>query len=173
MPKTFLDIKKILSTLRLRDDMKIADFGCGSGGWVLAILSMINDSTIYAIDILDEPLSALEGKLKMHHFSSNIITLKKNVEEGTGLKDDYFDLVLLTNLLFQIDDKKKVFEEARRVLKKGGKILVVDYKEDSKIGPEVKVSSKEIKELADSLDLKLFKEFEAGDNHFGLILRKA
>ena len=69
--------------------------------------------------------------------------------------------------------KEKVLEEAKRILKKGGKILIVDWKEEAAdIGPERKVSIEEIKKIAKKLELKVEREFEAGSFHFGLILVK-
>ena len=83
------------------------------------------------------------------------------------------DLVLMTNLLFQAGKKKEIFEEAKRILKSSGKILVVDWKENSPQGPqEGRISEKEVKKMAENLGFKLEKEFEAGIYHYGLVLRK-
>jgi len=83
------------------------------------------------------------------------------------------DLVLMTNLLFEADDKKGVMEEGKRVLKKGGEILVVDWKVNASTGPEKdRVSAEEVKGIAKDLDLKLEKEFEAGSYHYGLLFSK-
>jgi len=49
------------------------------------------------------------------------------------------DLVLLTNLLFQVQDRKAVFIEANRILKIGGRVLIVEWNENATIGPEQKL----------------------------------
>jgi ubiquinone/menaquinone biosynthesis C-methylase UbiE len=79
----------------------------------------------------------------------------------------------MTNLLFECDDKKAVFQEAKRVLKPSGRILVVDWQKDNPLTKQIeKVSFEEIKKIAEELNLKLEREFPAGAYHYGLIFIK-
>ena len=74
-------------------------------------------------------------------------------QNGSKLTDDSLDLVLITNLLFQVEDEKAVLVEAKRVLKPGGKILVVEWLADSSLGPkEKRVSANKVKQLAEEMD---------------------
>jgi ubiquinone/menaquinone biosynthesis C-methylase UbiE len=165
----FLNPEKILEKLNLNKKMVAADFGCGSGGWTIPLAKKVK--WVFAIDIQQEPLSALRSRMRMEKVF-NIDPLKGNVEGKTTLISESCDLVLMTNLLFQVEDIKKVFEEAKRVLKKGGKILVVDWKENAEVGPEKRVSKEKIEEIAKEVGLIFEKEFEAGIYHFGLIFSK-
>jgi ubiquinone/menaquinone biosynthesis C-methylase UbiE len=165
----FLNPEKILEKLNLNKKMVAADFGCGSGGWAIPLAKKIK--WVFAIDIQQEPLSALRSRMRMEKVF-NIDPLKGNVEGKTTLISESCDLVLMTNLLFQVDEIKKVFEEAKRVLKKGGEILVVDWKESAEVGPEKRVSVEKVKEVAKEVGLNFEKEFEAGIYHFGLIFSK-
>ena len=152
--------------------MVAADFGSGSGGWAIPLAKKLEEGKVYAIDILEEPLSALRAKTKLEKIF-NIETIKSDVEKGSKLFNESCDFVLMTNLLFQCEDKKKVIEEGKRVLKPGGKILVVDWKLDASLGPkESRVSAEEVKKIAEEIDLKLEKEFEAGSYHYGLVFLK-
>ena len=171
MEKEFLNPKKILEKLNLKKDLIAADFGCGSGGWVIPLAKILEDGKIYAIDILEEPLSALKGKAKLEGIS-NIELVKNDVEKGVRLLSQSCDLVLMTNLLFECENKKKVLEEGKRVLKKEGKLLIVDWKKESKIGPAEKVSPEEVKKMAKDIGFKLEKEFEAGPHHWALVFSK-
>jgi ubiquinone/menaquinone biosynthesis C-methylase UbiE len=165
----FLNPSEVLKKIRLKKNMVAADFGCGSGGWAIPLAKKLK--WVFAIDILEEPLSALRSKARMERIL-NIDALKANVERGTTLISESCDLILMTNLLFEVDDIKKVLEEGKRVLRKGGKILVVDWKEEAEVGPERRVSPEKIKELAKEIGLKFEEEFEAGVYHFGLIFSK-
>lgn len=168
----FLKPNEVLKKLKLKEDIIAVDFGCGSGGWVIPLAEKLEDGKIYAIDILEEPLSALRAKAKLAKIS-NIQTILADVEKKTEIFEESCDLVLITNLLFQSDDKKKVLEEAKRVLKKGGRILVVDWQETAPLGPEEgRVSPEEVKETALDLNLRIEKEFDAGPYHFGLVFTK-
>jgi len=164
----FLDPEKILEKLDLNKKMVAADFGCGSGGWAIPLAKKVK--WVFAIDILEEPLSALRSRMKMEKVF-NIDPLRGNVEGKTTLISESCDLVLMTNLLFQVDDIKKVLEEGKRVLKKGGKILIVDWIKDNPLTKEIEwVDFEKIKKIAAEIGLKLEKEFEAGLYHQGLIL---
>jgi len=155
--------------------MTAADFGCGSGGWVIPLAKRLEQGLVYAIDIQEEPLSALESKLKLEGIQ-NIKKILSDIEIENGSKVPALssDLVLMTNLLFQTEKKKEVFMEANRILKPKGKILVVDWKPEVSLGPEEgRVSPEEVKKLAEEFNLKLRKEFSAGDYHYGLVFEKA
>src|SRR3989344_7043258 len=167
--ENFLNPIQTLKQLKINKNMVAADFGSGSGGWVLPLAKILENGKIFAVDILAEPLSALESKAKLNNLS-NIETIRADVEKGVNILSGSCDLVLLTNLLFQLENKKAVFEEAKRVLRSGGKILVVDWKKTAKMGPEQnRVSPVEVKKIAKEVGLELEKEFEAGKCHFSLV----
>jgi len=168
----FLNPSEVLKQLKLRKDMIACDFGCGSGGWVIPLAKKLEEGNVFAIDILEEPLSALRSRAKSEKIF-NIETRKADVEKWTHLLNESCDLVLMTNLLFEVEDKKKVLEEARRVLKPRGEILIVDWLKDNPLTPTIEFcSTEEIKKIADEIGLKLGKEFEAGLYHWGLIFQK-
>ena len=168
---TFLNPQKILGVLKLRENYIAADFGCGSGGWAIPLAKKLKTGKVYAVDILEEPLSVLKSKLTFEKIN-NAEAIRSNVEKTSKLLSNSCDLILMTNLLFESEEKESILKEGERVLKKGGRILVVDWKTDSPLGPENKVSPESVKKIAQNTGLKVEKEFEAGIYHWGLILVK-
>src|SRR4030042_602922 len=112
----FLNPEEVLKQLKLKEGMTAADFGCGSGGWVIPLAKKIEGGKVYAIDILEEPLSALRAKIKLEKII-NVETILAFIEQGVDIFEGSCDLVLMTNLLFEAEDKKKVLEEGKRLLK--------------------------------------------------------
>jgi ubiquinone/menaquinone biosynthesis C-methylase UbiE len=168
----FLNPSEILSQLNLQKSQVAADFGAGSGGWAIPLAQILSEGRVFAIDILEGPLSALLSAAKLAKIL-NIQTQVADVTKGTKLIPNSCDLVLMTNLLFQCPDKKAVLEEGKRVLKEAGKILLVDWKKSASFGPrERAVVLEDIKKMAEECGLKIEKEFEASPYHFGLILIK-
>lgn len=167
----FLNPSEVLKQLELRKDMVAADFGSGSGGWVMPLAKELAKGKVYAIDILEEPLSVLGAKIKTAKIS-NAKTIRADVESDSNLSGNSCDVVLMTNLLFEVEDMKKVLKEGKRVLKEGGKILVVDWKKGAPFGPKENVLPEDVKKIAEEIGLKLEKEFEAGIYHWGLIFEK-
>jgi ubiquinone/menaquinone biosynthesis C-methylase UbiE len=170
MEKEFLNPEKILEKLEFHKKMRVADFGCGSGGWAIPLAKRVQ--WVFALDLQPEALSALRSKMKMDKVF-NIDPLLADVEEKTTLLSESCDWVLMTNLLFQVKNKKKVLEEGKRVLKKGGKILIVDWVKDNPVTEEVEyVDFEKIKSIANELGLKVEQEFEGGIYHKVLVLVK-
>ena len=172
MNPRFIDPNDILKQLNLKEGMTAADFGCGSGGWVIPLAKQLEGGKVYAIDILEEPLSALKAKASLEKIT-NIQSIVADVEKGVDIWEESCDLVLMSNLLFQCEDKKKVLQEGKRVLRPGGRVLIVDWQKDNPLTPEIEwVDFSQIKKIAKDLNLKLEKEFEAGIYHYGLVLVK-
>jgi len=172
MPE-FLSPNQILSQLDLKSTMVVADFGCGSGGWVIPLAKILEDGRVWAVDIQEEALSALESKLQLYRIS-NVKKVVADIERGVSqISSSSLDLVLMSNLLFQVEDKKAVFEEAERVLKRGGKVLVVDWVKNAPFGPkEGVISPEEVKEIAQNVGFRFEKEIPAGGYHYALLFVK-
>ena len=171
---SFLNPEEVLDQLNLKPDMVAAEFGCGSGGFSFPLAKRLENGLVYAIDILQEPLSALNSRALLENII-NIRVIRSDLEKprGSTLRDISLDLVFIPNVLFQVDNKDAIIIEAKRVLKTGGKIVVIDWKKGATQGPEKgRVAPDEIKKIAEKAGLVFGKDFEAGKYHFGLIFKK-
>jgi len=169
----FLDPVQILKKLKLKEDKIAVDFGAGSGGWAIPLATILEEGKVFAVDVQEEPLHVLDSKARLQGIS-NIKSIVANVQQTIpGLVNASCDLVLITNLLFQIDDRRAVFQEAQRVLKQNGRVLVVEWKKETPLGPkEGKISEEEVKDIAQSTGFKFQEKIDAGDYHFGLVFVK-
>jgi ubiquinone/menaquinone biosynthesis C-methylase UbiE len=170
-----LDPIKILNRLELREGMKVANLGCGtSGHFVFPSARMVGDNgLVYAVDILKSALSNIESKSKMQNFK-NVVPVWSDIEmygAAKAIADGSCDAAYLVNM----HAKPAMIKEALRVLKKGGKLLIVDWKTTATaFGPPTKdrVSPEEAKKRLAELPVVLESEFEAGREHWGLIYKK-
>ncbi|MEK7167234.1 MAG: methyltransferase domain-containing protein [Patescibacteria group bacterium] len=173
-----LNFQKILEKAGLKQNMIVGDLGCGGVGYfVLQAAKMIGkDGIVYAIDILKTALRGIESKARLEKIY-NIKTIWSNLEiyKATKIKDKELDVILLTNIMHQSKNPSFIFKEAIRMLKKDGKILIVEWEQtDSLFGPEVKnrISKKTIEKIADENNLKKEEDFKAGKYHYGIIFKK-
>ena len=173
---SFLEPQKIIKQIDLKEDWRVAEFGCGTGGFTIALARALLKGIVYALDIQEGPLSALTSRARLEGLP-NIKTIQCDLEEpqGSTLQDDSLDLVLVTNILFQLENKKTMLKEARRIVRVGGKVIIIDWKTDSPFGPvQGRVSLKEVQEIMlIKLDMKLVEEIDAGTYHWGAIFIKA
>ncbi len=172
---SFLEPEKIIEQIEIKQDYKAAEFGCGLGGFSIALAKKLSQGMLYAIDIQEEPLSALGGRAKAEGLP-NIKTIKSDLEEprGSTLQDDFLDLVLVTNILFQSDNKEVLLKEAKRIIKPKGKVVVVEWRPGSPFGPEKgRISFEEVRQIMmPKLDMKLIRELDAGTYHWAAVFQK-
>lgn len=171
---TFLDPEEVLSQLDLKVDMVAAEFGCGSGGFTIPLAKRLNEGLVYALDIQGAPLSALKSRSLLENVT-NIRIIRCDLEKprGSTIIDSSLDLVFIPNVLFQAGNKNAIISEAKRVLKNGGKLIVIDWLLKATQGlVEGRVSPTEVRKIAQNLGFKIEKEFEAGRYHYGLVFTK-
>lgn len=172
-----MDPQSVLDQLNLSEGIKVADFGCGAGYFSLAAAKKIGqDGIVYSFDILPEKLESVESQARQAGVS-NIIIKRADLEKtnGSGLDDESADWVIMKDMLFQNKDKQNILAEAERVLRKKGSALVIEW--DSRnfsIGPkpELRVSKEDMIRMAREKGLRLIKEIQAGDFHYGMVFEK-
>ncbi len=172
----FMNPDEVLGQLKLERGQRIADFGCGPGFFAIPAAKFVGDKgQILAVDIQLPVLEVLINKARREDIS-NIIPIRGDIEVlgGTEIKDASCDFVLISNVLFQSKKHKEILEEAKRVLKKGGKIVIIEWKKQASLGPlqDVRVSPLDLKKITEELGLKFDSEIKAGTYHYGLVFRK-
>lgn len=169
----FLDPKDALKQFGVYGTQHVADLGSGSGHFSLAAASRLEGGRLYSVDIEKEMLSRLVSEAKsIGH--TNLHPLWGDIAKARGvpLADGAVDRAIAANVLFQLDDRNAFVEEAKRLLKPGGKILVIEWKEKAEGGPH------HHHKVPEEVALALFgrhgfvKEgnIDAGDFHYGMIL---
>jgi len=169
----FLNPQQLVNQLKITQGMKIADFGCGSGNITVVLGRLVGQTgEVIAIDIQTAKLESVKSRAQLENLN-NIRLVRANLEKinSSKLADNSVDLVLLANILFQSPNQKAVIQEAERVVKKNGRMVVVDWQPGAKIGPETpfRTTPQKIKQM---VGLKFEKEIPAGQYHFGLIFKK-
>ena len=173
-----LDPTAILARLGVKRGSRLADLGCGGAGhFIIPAAQLVGDSTIvYAVDIMKSVLRSVTSKATIEGVN-NIKPVWSNLEvlNATKIPGQSLDFSLLINILFQSKDDESIIREAVRLLKPGGKLLIIDWNNvPTTIGPGVedRITPAEIKTIAKKLNLNLIDEFDAGNYHFGLIFTK-
>jgi ubiquinone/menaquinone biosynthesis C-methylase UbiE len=174
MTVAFSNPREVVLQLGLREGMRVGEFGAGSGHYARAIAGAVGRSgKVYAIDIQEDVLKHLRLNTHEHH-QPIIDTVWGNIEKpgGSHLRDQSLDAVVLANTLFQIEERSALVAEVQRVLKPGGKLLVVDWAGSyGGMGPSASavVSEHEAEELFIGGGFHKVKSFRAGPHHYGIV----
>lgn len=176
----FSDPKKNVLEFGFIPGQKVVDLGSGTGHYSLALSKALGEmGRVVAVDIDKSLLAKLKNESSSNG-QGNVEVLDGDIQKKNGVKlrDSYADGVVFSNILFQLSDIAGALEEAKRVLKPGGKACVVEWVDLTLLtGKKDFVQGRAIPEL----DTKKFFEragmifersFSAGEKHYGLIFKK-
>jgi ubiquinone/menaquinone biosynthesis C-methylase UbiE len=174
-----LSPKDILEKIGLEEGMVVADLGCGGMGYfTLQAAHLVGKKgKVYAVDILPFVLENVAERAKTRGLDEIIETIRSNLEiiGATKIKEGSVDLALLINIFFQTKKHENILREAYRLLKKKGRLVVIDWKKTyAPFGPplEIRVLPEEIKKLAQKIGLREKFNFEAGAYHYGIVFER-
>ena len=173
----FIKPEEIIKNFEIRPGMVVADFGSGSGHYVLAAAKKMNNSgVVYAIDIQKNLLETIKTEAGRQHLSNvDIIWADIEDKKGTKLASGTLDFAIASNILFQIGGKEDLAKEIFRTLKSGGRTAVIDWSASfGGAGPVSKavVPQKEAERIFIQEGFLEEREFPAGDSHYGIIFKK-
>lgn len=154
--------------------MKVADLGAGTGHYARTAAAIVGGSgKVYAVDVQEDVLKHL--KLNVHERHSRVIeTVWGDIEKagGTHLRDASQDALILANTLFQVENRYALLNEIRRILKPGGKLMLVDWAGSyGGVGPAADkvVTERDAEEFFINGGFHKVKSFRAGPHHYGII----
>jgi ubiquinone/menaquinone biosynthesis C-methylase UbiE len=121
-----LPLAEVVAALHPFETDVIADIGAGTGYFAIPLAKAAARGKIYAIDAQPGMLEILKGKaagienIHLVHASAIMTTLETNS----------CDFAFYANVWHEFEHRDKVIEEARRILKSAGRIVVLDWRPD-------------------------------------------
>ncbi len=170
----FANPESNIAQLGLREGMKVADLGAGAGEYSKSASARVGkNGTVYAVEVQKEMVARLQNELK-EWMVTNVECIWGDIETkgGTKLADKTMDAVILSNVFFQTEDKLGGIDEAKRILKPKGKLLVIDWSESfAGMGPsKLSVVSKEqCINMFENRGFHAVESISAGAHHYGII----
>ncbi len=180
-PESFLHPERIIGLLAnlsfLQKGSIIADFGAGHGYFTIPLGRATGpDGRVYAVDIQKAGLTVIRTKARLEHLLQiEPVWADLDRPNGSQLKEQSVDLVLMANVLFQSEKKTHILQEAYRVLKAGGRAFVIEWKpNESSFGPPVhlRVSAETIQKDAHHTGFAFEREIPVGSHHYGIMFKK-
>lgn len=103
------------------EKLDILDVGCGTG--VISLLLAELEHSVTGIDLSEGMLE--KAKEKARNFNLPIV-FKNGDAENLPFEDEAFDVVTNRHLLWALPNPEKAISEWKRVLKPGGKVIIID-----------------------------------------------
>jgi len=134
----FMDPEAVWGVLAMQPGGTLVDVGAGLGFYAIPFARKLGSGTVYACDQSAEMLEHLRGEIAREGAAN--VTPVQTEEVKIPLPDGVADRVLMSNLHHELDHPQESLAECRRLLKAGGKIVIVDWKpEPTPKGPPAEV----------------------------------
>ncbi len=129
----------------LSPGMTAVDMGSGTGVFALPMARIVgSDGKVYAVDRSSDMINALKSAAP----PVNLFAILADVE-STGIESETADLCLVALVLHELSSPIGAIREARRLLRPGGRIVVVEWKMEIDWGPpaSAKISKQTVEGL--------------------------
>ena len=166
----------VASQFHLREGDKVGDFGAGSGFFMKILSNLVGpEGRVYACEIQKQLIEKLGDQARLQGLQ-NVELLWCDLEENNGSKiaTDTLDAGIMVNTLFQFEERESAAIEIRRILRTGGKLLIIDWSETVPgLGPtpDRLLTHDDCKVLFESNGFIFERDFPAGEHHYGLAFR--
>lgn len=117
----------------ISENDKILDLCTGTATNAMDISKAIPASEIVGVDLSENMLKVAREKLKKANIKN--ISLYQMDATKLSFKSESFDKILLSLILHEMDEelRSKILSEAKRALKKDGRIIITEWERSSKL----------------------------------------
>ena len=122
----------LLQDMAINSDDIIADIGAGSGYHVFKMSKMASEGIIYAVDIQEQMLAAINYRMDENRVK-NVRTIK-GTEMSVNLPENSLDKVLLVDVYHEFSYPIEMMQSINKALKDDGKVFLIEYRaEDARV----------------------------------------
>ena len=122
--------KKAINELKELNPKKILDVATGTGDVAIEMTKRLNPTQIIGLDISKEMLEVGKKKIKKRNLSE-IIEMEVGDSENLRFEDNTFDAITVAFGVRNFENLEKGIAEMNRVLKKDGKLIVLEFSRPS------------------------------------------
>lgn len=175
MWEEFFNPVEILSIMGIGNTVKdIAEFGCGYGTFTIPAAKSVQ-GTVYAIDIEKEMIVLTDREAARQNLHNIKTMLRDFMADGTGLKDESVEYVMLFNIL-HVDHPEILLKESFRILRPQGKLGIIHWNYDPSTprGPSMDIRPKpeQCIEWAKRAGFIKPEQHDLKTYHYGIVLTK-
>lgn len=145
----------LLQNMNITEEDTIADIGAGSGYHVFKMAALARKGHIYAVDIQDEMLAAIQQK-KEKIGLQNITTVKGSAK-SVNLPENSIDKILLVDVYHEFDYPAEMMASIKKALRRNGQIYLIEYRGEDSTVPIKKVHKMTEKQAVREMEQAGFK----------------
>lgn len=130
-PERIARRRQLIDSVSVQPGERILDVGCGGGQLSAEIAELVGPAgRVDGVDVSDEMVGAARRRFRDQLFSSSLHFTQADAAE-LPFADGSFDAAIAHMVYEYVNPIDTALRELRRVLRKGGRILIVDHDSDS------------------------------------------
>lgn len=118
---------KMLRNLGVKDDSFVLEVGSGPGFYTKVLLDNFVNSEIISLDNDEALLNFAHNMLK--NYGNRVSFIQDDIMKCT-MPDNYFDIIVARFVFQHLSDPITALKEIYRILKPGGKVIIIDVDSD-------------------------------------------
>jgi len=131
----------VIRTLALAPSATVADIGAGTGYFSVRLARVLPAGHVFAIDVEPSMVNYVAARANRDGLT--------NIEAVLASRDDPnipapVDLIILVDTYHHLTDRTAYFRRLVPALKPGGRVAIIDFKPESKMGPIEKLSPAQV-----------------------------
>lgn len=140
--------REVIEALGIEPGGSVADIGAGTGYFSPYLARAVGpDGVVYAVDVEPNFVQYLRMRAEREEMA-NLIPILGSYD-NPRLPPKALDVILIVDTYHHIDGRRAYFRSLLRTLKRGGRLVIVDFKkEDAPVGPplEHKIAAAQVEE---------------------------
>lgn len=159
---------EVVDALNIQPNDVVADIGAGTGYFSFRIAKKQTSAKVYAADIQPDMIEYLK-KESTNQECANVVPIL--IPDAKVKFPELVNVVLVVDTFHHIDKRVNYFSNLKKTLAKDSRVVIIDYKETSEIGPPVehRISKKEVIAELEASGYKLAEDKDFLPNQYFLI----
>mmetsp|Transcript_10340 Transcript_10340/g.18227 ORF Transcript_10340/g.18227 Transcript_10340/m.18227 type:complete len:235 (-) Transcript_10340:1113-1817(-) len=126
------EIVQVCERFGLAQGGSVVDLGAGTGLFLDPLARIVGkDGKIYATEISEGFGVLLEEKCQANQLLNDTVQVSIGTEKTLAVPDDVADVILICDVYHHFNFPRTILQECLRVLRKEGKLVLVDFHRDS------------------------------------------
>ncbi len=132
---------ELIAALALAPDARVADIGAATGYFPVRLARAVPQGHVYGVDVEQTMVDFLHRRASRE----GLTNLTAHLADADDPRlPEACDVILLVDTYHHVEARPAYFEKLRASLKPGGRLVIVDFKPGSSMGPPHKLSAQEV-----------------------------
>ena len=141
----------LVEALGIREGAKVADIGAGTGYFTWRLARRVGPSgKVFAVDIRQHMLDIAAQAVKAHGLANVDFVL--GTEKDPRLAERSLDMVFIAHSYHEFAQPEAVMDAVRRSLKRGGRLVIIEYKKESLRAPAAPLHKMSLDEIRSEIE---------------------